>query len=80
MDWRATLADAAPDPDQDNNERDSWVGLQFTVSVKLTRRRGSFTDVIEARLTSAAIAVVAAAVIILALMQIFGILRSLGQN
>ena len=63
--------------DDEPNERDSWVGLQFSVGIKLTRRRGAFTDVWEARLTSAAIAIVAAAVIILALLEVFGLLRGL---
>jgi hypothetical protein len=47
------------------------------VGVKLQRRRGPITDVWEARLTSAAIALVATIVIAYALVQVFLILTRL---
>ena len=59
----------------DGEHRDSSVGLQFTVSIELKRRRGEFSDRWEARFTSAAIAIVAAAVIVLALLEVFSLLR-----
>ena len=56
-------------------DRDSSVGLTFSVAIELKRRRGVFHDRFEARMTGAAISVVAAAVIIIALLQVFSLLR-----
>lgn len=69
----------SPPPDS-SDERDSSVGLEFTVGVQLHRRRGPIHDVWEARLTSVAIAVIAALVILYALAQVFGLLNHLFQG
>ena len=72
-------ADSSPDSPSpgSSEERDSSVGLEFSVGIELRRRRGPITDVWEGRFTSVAIALIAALVIIYALVQIFTILKNL---
>ena len=55
----------------DRNPRDSHVGLEFNVAIRLERRRGNTTDVIEQRLTTMAIAVIAAFILILVAINVF---------
>lgn len=62
--------------EDEQDDRDSSVGLHFTVGVELRRRRGTFADRWEARFTSATIAVVAAVVVALVLVNIFGLLHT----
>lgn len=62
-----------------SDERDSNVGLEFSVSVSFKRRRGNYTDVWEARLSMLAIALVTSVVLGYVVMQVFALLsRMLG--
>lgn len=62
------------DKPQDPDERRSSVGLEFSVSIQIARKRAVYQDHWEARLTTLAIAVVSAVVLVLVILQVFQLL------
>jgi hypothetical protein len=63
--------------DEGDADRDSSIGIEFSVSVELKRRRGRINDKWEARLTAGVIALVTSLIVLIALVSVFQILRSL---